>query len=180
MEKSTTVRVQFKKMARKSNLIILMLISHIVYSQSGEAYFNSAQQKFEFKDFQGSIEDYTKCLALEPNLIEAYHNRALAKCNLKDYEGAILDHDKCISIDSTKVDYFYNRARAKYFLKDFLGCISDNTYTIKLKPEFALGYLNRGLVRVIIGNTKDGCVDLIKATELGAENAQAIMNEYCK
>lgn len=164
----------------KSILVIILFTVQIGYSQSGEKFFNIAIQKSDSGDFKGAIEYYTKCIELEPNLVEAYHNRALAKCNFKDYVGAILDHDICISIDSTKAEFYYNRARAKYFNKDFIGCIIDNSIVIEMNPDFGLAYLNRGLVRVIIGNKEPGCLDLTKAKELGAENAQEIMNEYCK
>lgn len=164
----------------KSILVIIIFTVTKGYSQSEEKFFNIAIQKSDSGDFKGAIEYYTKCIELEPNLAEAYHNRALSKCNLKDYTGAINDHDKCISIDSTKADYYYNRARAKYFNRDFIGCIMDNSIVIEMNPNFGLAYLNRGLVRVIIGNKEPGCIDLTKAKELGAENAQEIMNEYCK
>ena len=161
-------------------ILILIFISQIVISQSGEKFFNIANQKFDSADFKGAVEYYTKCIELEPSLAEAYHNRALSKCNLKDYTGAINDLDKCISIDSTKADFYYNRARAKYFNRDYIGCIIDNSIVIEMNPNFGLAYLNRGLVRVIIGNKDAGCIDLTKAKELNAKNAQEIMNEYCK
>jgi len=161
-------------------MIGLMFLMQITYSQSGEKFYDIAVQKADSGDFKGAVEYYTKCIELEPNLAEAYHNRALSKCNLKDYTGAINDHDKCISIDSTNADYYYNRARAKYFNRDYIGCIIDNSIVIEMNPNFGLAYLNRGLVRVIIGNKDEGCIDLIKAKELKAKNAQEIMNEYCK
>ena len=161
-------------------IIVFIFLTHIVLSQNGEIVFNIAFDKYEAGDFKGAIENYTKCIALEPNLAEAYHNRAMAKTNLKDFQGAILDHDKAISIDSTKADYFYNRARAKYFYNDLIGCLIDNSIVIQMNPNFGLAYLNRGLVRVMIGNKKVGCEDLIKAKELNVANMQAILDEYCK
>ena len=174
----------FGSVSHKNNFtslfVIFLFTMQIALSQSGEKYFNIASQKSDSGDFIGAIEFYTKCIEIEPSLLEAYHNRALAKTNLKDYEGAIIDHDKCISIDSTNADFFYGRARAKYFLRDYKGCIIDNSIVIKLNPSFGLAYLKRGLVNVFIGNKVDGCKDLIKAKELNAKNAKEIMNEYCK
>jgi tetratricopeptide (TPR) repeat protein len=164
----------------KSLLIIFVFLTRIILSQNGETIFNIAFEKYESGDFKGAIENYTKCIAIEPNLAEAYHNRAMAKTSLKDFQGAILDHDKAISIDSTKADYFYNRARAKYFYNDLMGCLIDNSIVIEMNPNFGLAYLNRGLVRVMIGNKKVGCEDLMKAKELNVANMQAILDEYCK
>jgi tetratricopeptide (TPR) repeat protein len=169
-----------KKIKSTSLLIILIFLTHIVLSQNGEILFNTAFEKYEAGDFKGAIENYTKCIALEPTLAEAYHNRAMAKTNLKDFKGAILDHDKAISIDSTKADYFYNRGRAKYFFNDLMGCLIDNSIVIEMNPNFGLAYLNRGLVRVKIGNKKVGCEDLMKAKELNVANMQGILDEYCK
>lgn len=163
----------------KSISLIILFISQIAFAQSAEKLFNIAIQKADSGDFKGAIEYYTKCIELEPNLAEAYHNRALSKCNLKDYTGAINDHDKCISIDSTKADYYYNRARAKYFNRDYIGCIMDNSIVIEMNPNFGLAYLNRGLAKVIIGGKIEGCLDLYKAKELNAKNAQEIIIDYC-
>lgn len=180
MKKVQSYKSKTQKLKTTPLILILIFISQIVISQSGEKFFNIAIQKFDSADFKGAVEYYTKCIELETSLAEAYHNRALSKCNLKDYEGAILDHDKCISIDSSSIDYFYNRARAKFFIRDYYGCIKDNSTVIKMNPNFGLAYLNRGLVSSILGNKEDGCKDLIKAKEFNIKNAQEIMNEYCR
>ena len=180
MKNNNLYNSKSKKIKTRSLLIVFIFLTHIVLSQTGEIVFNIAFEKYEAGDFKGAIENYTKCIAIEPNLAEAYHNRAMAKTNLKDFQGAILDHDKAISIDSTKADYFYNRARAKYFYNDLMGCLIDNSIVIQMNPNFGLAYLNRGLVRVMIGNKKVGCEDLMKAKELNVANMQAILDEYCK
>ena len=180
MKKSLSSNLKPINFRITSMLIILLFVTQIVFSQNGEKFFNIANQKFDSLDFKGAIEYYTKCIELEPNLAVAYHNRALSKCNLKDYIGAINDHDKCILIDSTKADYYYDRGRAKYFSRDFIGCIIDNSIVIEMNPSFGLAHLNRGLVRVVIGNKDEGCIDLTKAKELNAKYAQELINEYCK
>lgn len=160
--------------------IVFILTGQIGLSQSSEKYFNIASQKSDSSDFIGAIKYYTICIEMEPNLMEAYFNRGLVKSNLKDFKGAILDYNKCILLDSLNSNFFYNRARASYFLKDYKNCIIDNSRVIKLDPNFGLAYLNRGLVNNIIGNTIEGCIDLFKAKELHAKNAEEAINHFCK
>jgi tetratricopeptide (TPR) repeat protein len=64
-------------------------------------------------DYNGAIEDFTKCIELIPvnffeysSLAYSYSSRARAKSNLGDYEGAIRDYTKAIELEPQ--DYFYS------------------------------------------------------------------------
>ena len=49
---------------------------------------------------------------------------------------------------------------------------------VKMAPEYAEGYLLRGLAAVQQGRKKQGLDDLQKAKELGKEQAQSLIDKY--
>tara|TARA_B110001452_G_scaffold263562_1_gene265192 strand:+ start:80 stop:1516 length:1437 start_codon:yes stop_codon:yes gene_type:complete len=140
----------------------------IIYSKRGI-------KKHELKDFEGSIEDHTKALDLDPNYKNAYYNRGISKSDLKDYRGAIVDYTKAIELDSSYTNAYYNRGISNYNLKDYEGSIRDNTITIELQPDYINAYINRGVSKSKIN--LDQCVDYKKACALGDCD---YFNKYCK
>jgi len=73
------------------------------------AYFNRAWAKYKLKDYQGSIQDNSKCVELDPSYKYAYFNRALAQYFLKYFQGAIQDYSKCIEIDPNYIAAYFQR-----------------------------------------------------------------------
>jgi tetratricopeptide (TPR) repeat protein len=62
------------------------------------------------------IEDYTKAIALNPNLVQAYLNRADTYKNITgDNPAAILDYNQVILLDPNCLSAYINRANI-YFL----------------------------------------------------------------
>ena len=73
--------------------------------------------------------------------------------------------------------YFY-RAYARSRLKNYIGAISDYTKAIKIKPNQAEAYANRGLAKAWLNDLDGACSDLRKAASLGLkEFSKWIMNQ---
>ena len=51
------------------------------------------------RDYQYQIENYTKCLQIDPNYFAAYYNRGRAYYKLNKYEAAIADYKRAIRIN---------------------------------------------------------------------------------
>jgi tetratricopeptide (TPR) repeat protein len=79
--------------------------------------------------------EYTKALALDPNLLLALAGRADALFNLKQYQKAIVDYDRILSIDSQDKGAFHDRGLAKMQLGDHFGAISDFSSAIKIQSR---------------------------------------------
>ena len=62
-------------------------------------YFASACSKYALGDYDGSIDDFTTVISLNPDSNDAYHHRGECKVGLKDFSGAIDDFSKAIKID---------------------------------------------------------------------------------
>lgn len=145
-------------------------------------YYNQGVDKVAANDFKGAIIDFNMAIKLDPEYADAYYNRATAKLKLKDYKSAIDDFTEAIETKSTSMPQFYpyyNRGLAKFQSQDYQGALADFNKTLEIKPDYADAYLNRGLIKIVLGKKENGCVDLKKAKSLGAAKADKAIEVYC-
>lgn len=69
---------------------------------------------------------------------------------------------------------------AKNETKDYEGAIEDFTEAIKIAPEFAMAFSNRGVVKITVGNKDDGCADLKNAVSFGNLLANELILKLCQ
>lgn len=148
-----------------------------------DKYFYSGFSKDSLGDFEGAIEDFTKAIELDSNIINdvsvTYNNRGLSKFHLKDYGGAITDYNKAIELNPNDGSTYQNRGTSKYELEDYRGAIADFTKAIELNPNDSVAYYNRGFSKYNLNDLDGACLDWSKAGELGDENAYETIKEYC-
>jgi tetratricopeptide (TPR) repeat protein len=144
--------------------------------QTAEEYFYRGLIKFNKKDYNGAIFDYTKAIELNSNNSSIYHNRGLAKINLGDIEGSIEDYTKAIELDPDYVSAYMNRGNVKSNLKDYYGSIADHTKAIEIDPNYAPAYMNRGNVKSNLKDYYGAIADYTKAIELEPNLAIAYYN----
>ena len=63
---------------------------------------------------------------------------------------------------------------------DFSGEIDDYTKVININPKDTDAFFNRANVKKDIGDMKGACEDWRKAEELGDNEAEKLLEEYCK
>ena len=51
---------------------------------------------------------------------------------------------------------------------------------LKLYPDMADAYFNRGLVLIYVKDKEKGCIDLSRAGELGIDDAYGVIAKYCE
>ncbi|KYC35745.1 hypothetical protein WA1_08050 [Scytonema hofmannii PCC 7110] len=90
-----------------------------------KAYFERGSNRFEKKDYQGAIEDFSQVLKREPNHVYAYFGRGTANLLVKEYQAAKADLDKVIEIDPNIAYAYYFRGFTKYALQDKQGALAD-------------------------------------------------------
>ncbi len=150
-------------------------------AQDYEYFFNRAQDKFEFADYEEAILDYNKALELSPNEIcLVYSMRGNAKRNLGDFDGAISDQNKALDFDPLYADGYFNRGSAKYKMGDFAGAIEDYTQVIKINSKDSDAFFNRANIKKEIGDMRGACEDWKKGVELGDEDAVKLVQEHCE
>ena len=75
--------------------------------------------------------------------------------------------------------YLLNYSDSKHSLKDYQGAISDYTKAIKIDPNDADYYYNRGNSNRELGDLKGACTDWRKAAELGDTDAAEFVRDQC-
>jgi tetratricopeptide (TPR) repeat protein len=146
------------------------------YSQ---AYYVRGNIKANFEDFHGAMKDYNTSLDINPKHADAFFARGNVKMKLQDYYGAISDFSSAIVINENYVEAYFNRGRAKQYLQAYEDAINDCSKIIQINPKSIDAYYMRGLLRIEFGDTKNGCLDLSKAGELGDTKAYEAIKEKC-
>jgi tetratricopeptide (TPR) repeat protein len=85
--------------------------------------------------YDDAIADYTKAIALDPNVALAYTNRGLAYYRKGEYERAIADHSKAIAIDPNHANAYYNRGVAYEQKGDKDQAIADYDKVLEINPS---------------------------------------------
>ena len=70
-------------------------------------------QKYELEQYKLAIDDYSKAIELNPQLMRAYHNRGYAKFKLAQYESAIEDYNKILELNPQDEDALYKKRNFK-------------------------------------------------------------------
>lgn len=158
--------------------------SHFDYQQTlayqpdyALAYNNMGSVKIMMGDYEGAIENYTKALELDPALFIALNNRGYARFYTEDAEGALLDFNAAIT-NSDKFAYAnLNKASLLATQGQLSPALSLLDGILEEYPEDALLYLNRGLIRELLGDPEGACTDWAQAKALGAEQAEEYLKE---
>ncbi len=126
------------------------------------AYDARARAKYESKDFQGTIADYNRYIALVPDVWSwTYHRRAEAKLAMGQKNGAIADFTLAIAIDPKDLHHYYQRGRVRFSLGDNQGAIADFTSAINNSGRpYIPAYHDRGMARSAGGDRQGAISDL--------------------
>lgn len=143
------------------------------------AYYLRANIKDTFDDRHGAMKDYNIAVEKNPKFADAFFSRGNVKMKLQDYYGAISDFSSAITINENYIEAYFNRGKAKQFLQAYQDAINDCSKIIEINPKNVDAYFMRGILRIDFGDTKNGCLDLSKAGELGDLKAYEAIKEKC-
>jgi tetratricopeptide (TPR) repeat protein len=143
------------------------------------AYYLRGNIKDNFEDRHGAMKDYNLAIEKNPKFADALFARGNVKMKLQDYYGAVDDYTAAITINENYVEAYFSRGKAKQFLQAYQDAINDCSKIIQINPKNADAYSMRGILRIEFGDTKNGCLDLSKAGELGDLKAYELIKEKC-
>lgn len=130
---------------------------------------------------------FKKAWESNPKVVQYAKNICITSLKLDLKNDAYEFAKKAVICDSKDAMAVYLRSVTLYILKkenltdaDKKSIISDIDVALALNPDniFLLG--ERAFFRKEFGNNAGACEDAKKAKELGAENGEALINEYCK
>ncbi len=143
------------------------------------AFYLRGNIKDNFDDRHGAMKDYNTAIEKNTKFPDAYFTRGNVKMKLQDYYGAIADYTSAITINENYIEAYFNRGKAKQFLLAYEDAINDCSKIIQINPNNVDAYYMRGILRLNFGDTKNGCLDLSKAGELGDLRAYEVIKEKC-
>ncbi len=108
-----------------------------------------------------------------------YFNLALAYSNSEDYANAIIYWTKFIHYDKSNFDAYSKRIQAYFELNRFPEALQDIDKALRLKPNQAELYINKGIAYIKMGDKLKAKKALIRANDLGNTDAQNLINKYC-
>ena len=161
-----------------------------------EGYFNRAMANSAIKNRYATINDYQKIINISKNQLKTYDNLGLVYNNM-GYEYVLLeDYDKALPLINKALELLPNfsfiwgsRGELYYKIGEYKKCISDMNTAIDLvennndkgfSSDPSTPYYYRALSNIKRGNSKESCLDLSKAIELGNKDAIKVLNENCK
>ena len=134
----------------------------------------------EIGEYRRAVRDYNVYDTLMVGRIGAdfYYMREQCEVKGKLYKQALEDINRAIMLAPGEPMYFAEKASLllRVNMKEEAFAAADNC--VKMAPEYAEGYLLRGLAAVQQGRKKQGLDDLQKAKELGKEQAQSLIDKY--
>lgn len=82
------------------------------------------------------------------------------------------------------VTFYFIRGQSEFHINDYLGAISDFTKVIKSlgseKEQKTQAYYWRGIAKIEMQLTENGCIDLRKAVERGYSEAEIAVQKSCQ
>jgi tetratricopeptide (TPR) repeat protein len=106
-------------------------------SPNSDLYFERAMIYNELKEYEKSIEDFTKSIEFEAHNPDSYYNRAIIyHRQFKDYVKAESDYNSAIKLSNKKdPDIFVDRALLYYVMEQDEKCKNDFDFALKLDPD---------------------------------------------
>ena len=150
-------------------------------NRTSSVYYNRGNAKRKKKDSKGAIEDYNTSIKINPSFPLAYFNRGLTKAQMKNHEEAIKDIDLAIKLDPKNHLFYNGKGVSLIALKNYKDAMFNFNTSIKINPDFGQAYYNRGYVRQMGLNDKEGaCKDWEVASAKGYKGANYYLKIYCK
>lgn len=147
---------------------------------NSQTYKQRGFYRMNHDDNPGAIGDFTKAIEMDGGDSESYYYRGKIHYRQKNWKLAEADFSGAIEIEPENPEYYLARGQSRYVSQSLEAAVADFTVTISLDPEFASGFYHRGIALQRMGKIQEACPDLLKARNLGMEEAKAAWEKVCK
>jgi tetratricopeptide (TPR) repeat protein len=164
---------------KKTLTTFAIILSLTVFGQTSDEYLQNGISKHNNQDFKGAIKDYNKAIKSNKENKDAYYNRGNCELALKDLKSAMADYSKTIKLDPDYAKAYYGRASVFVSQQKYIDALPDLDKTIELDPTIPNALTLRGQIRAQTGNKKGACKDFNQAKEIGDNQADKYLHQYC-
>jgi tetratricopeptide (TPR) repeat protein len=183
-----TVVVPQARKTKRNNLLVaglaallifgggIFFIAANLFSTNAAEYFERGLNCAAKKDYQCSINNYTKAIEIKPDYFEAYKHRAVTYYTNGDFQKSVTDYNRAIELNPNDAGSFYGRGTAFSNSGDFERAIEDYTQAIEMNPQEASYVYSRGLAFFNKNEFEQAISDYDRAIKLNPNYAEAYNN----
>ena len=125
------------------------------------------------KQYTSSVNTLTSAIEQNPSNPFLYLNRSTTRAEMIDFISSIDNSYQRITIDSDPANRLNNNSKRTYSYDE---AVADLNKAIKLFPDFAYAYYNRGNLEALSGRLPEAFENYTKAIELNPSFAEAYYN----
>ncbi len=141
-------------------------------------YMNRGVLRADMIEFIASMDMNVQTLQME--------DKGAARARVRDHVSRTYDYSEAVADmqeAARRLDLpyiWYNLGNLKCLSSEPVEAIESYDRALKLYPEMADAYFNRGLVLIYVKDKEKGCIDLSRAGELGIADAYGVIARYCE
>ena len=164
-------------------------------------YNNRGLANNHLGEYESAIADFNEAIRINPNDVYFRYHRGLTNNNLAEYESAIADFDEAVHINPNYAEAFYQRGLAKFYLGQheetvaatvsydeahlnpyyalqqyleyYEAAVADFDEAIRINPNYAEAFYQRGLVKQHLEHYEAAIVDYDEAIHINPDYAVA-------
>ena len=147
-----------------------------------DAYNKRGDIKLKIDDRQGAIKDFQTAIRLAPDNHVAYYRLGRLAYEEQNFKEAVKQFDKTLEYDKGSFMARYFRGMARYRLNDYYGALEDLDscqYNVHGQDRAVLLY-TKGMAKIHKNFKSGGCKDLKEALNMGYQEAEAAIEQYCR
>ena len=142
---------------KKFNEAITSYKNAIKYNPNyAEAYSNLGNALAEMGKFDEAIINQKQALKLKPQNAELYSNLGNSLSELGKITEAVKNYKQALKINPNYVEVYSNLGNALAEIGKFDEAITNHQNAYKLNPKYKKAYLNESIVRLTLGEFKNG------------------------
>lgn len=159
--------------------IALCTICRVNAQTTAKEFIASASVKQGMQDLSGAIEDYTRALQLDSNLIELHIGRGTCYMNLGKQQEARADFLAYLEKDPLNLDLYYSIAITYLSENNHAGALPHLDKAITISPDYPPNLTMRGQILSYLGYTVTACTDFLHAMEMGDKEGTDLYHKHC-
>ncbi len=145
---------------------------NVCYGMSG-TFLSSGNTKYDAKDYQAALTDYTYAIQLNADSAEAYIKRAQCNVVFKKYDKAIIDYNKALKIKPDTLKTIYLRGIAYLTAEQYKEAFDDFSRVVRKSPNEYDAYMQRAAACEGLANSKSAIYDYSEAIRIKPKDGTA-------
>jgi tetratricopeptide (TPR) repeat protein len=147
---------------------------------NSQTYKQRGFYRMNHGDSIGAIADFSAAIDLDEFDTESFYYRGKIYFGKKNWKKAEYDFSAALELEEQNEGYLLARGQSRYLAGSLDGALADFTLLIAIEPSNPSGFYHRGITLQRMRRLSEACPDLLKASELGMEQAIVIWGKICE